>query len=985
MQKEIKKNTLDELSKELLEIIKDIKEPFYKLDIIVPSKRIEEYFKAYWLKNSDDVLMNINFLTLKDALFNIFNNNKYIKINNETRKLLLLKILTSPSFKLPEIIKNYIYDKNNAIDDNKLYDLINELSKLFNEYEEDNFIIKGYQKEIYDLLMEEAKKYNITSLYYLFNNLNKEIIKDNNYILFGFNKFNKLEEDILSILSKDNDIAIYSLKTKDEINTPYSIISAPSKIREIEGVHSIICELIKDKDVKYSDFLVVAPSIYEYKNEIKRVFYSDDESYLSIPYSINYFNKEDSLLTSGLNKLLEIYNKGFFTRLDLYELINNTDIKRTRNISEEDIDNIKTLLMDLEIYRNTDFFDDWEYSKKRIILSKISSLNEENHIISLNNKDYIPYSNIFSDDEFIIKYVSLINDLKKWLEFKNNKNSLDESTINDIENELSKWFSYKDDNGMDDSFYFKKLKDEIFLIKKLDILNNHLDFKTLMYLLIDNSKSINMIKGDLFKNGISFIDFDKNLILSSKYIFFLGCSSTNFPLIKNQSELDLREKEIDLREKEAFYLLKQNASKHFYISYVSLNLKTDEKYYISSYALPLYNEKEEIKINIDETRSYKELFTKREEKNKEYFLSLLKDELVKTNINDDKNKKDELQYNHKNDLTISISNMNHYLKEPLQYKFEKLVGKEEDDSSFDDEYEKYENYNGINFWKLKRNLIKELLEKEVILDLETLEYLSNLDSSTYDESLLPISFKEVYKKFNLQYNLNNKESDFNLLSFAFLYLTCYKAKEFIASTLIDKDDYEIIRLSDLFLKYKDEDIRITCDRDIVIKRINNNFTYMDLDNEIGDEKTQFNAKIDKFFYLYIASLVDIALINDEEIYHIKLIRNRYLLHREYDLTSEIAKEYLLKIYESMNNYSSNFLMPWNLLSAINSVKDYDDFIEKATGNFSTTRKYFEGNKYFDKDKDLGYTEDNFLNEFKENQKEIKRLILFLNFKEDEDE
>ena len=131
----------------------------------------------------------------------------------------------------------------------------------------------------------------------------------------------------------------------------------------------------------------------------------------------------------GLKKLFDIVNKNYYTRLDFFNLINNHDIQESRGITNDDVINWSKSIIDMNVYRNNEVSDDWEYAKMRVLMSKVSGINDvDNNVVEVLNNEYIPYTNISFDDESIIKFVSLIDDLKQWkdiiqnIEFLNNEN-----------------------------------------------------------------------------------------------------------------------------------------------------------------------------------------------------------------------------------------------------------------------------------------------------------------------------------------------------------------------------------------------------------------------------------------------------------------------------------------------------------------------------------------------------------------------------------
>ena len=284
-----KKPYLYELANELIKIIKLRKNVFETINIIVPSLNIEQWFKTYWLKTQDGILMNIKFQRIEEGLFNLFNTPKhYTLLKRNSLKSLIIKHLSKNSaLTLPLEISNYLYDENGLINSIKLYDLSNKLSKLFGEYEKDDIEIVGWEKELYDIVLKDADNYNLTTLTFLFDNIKDLKVKNQNLYFFGFVKFNNLEKKIIDYASTFNNVIKFELIQDNTYEKEYEIFTAPSKLREIEALHTKICDLLKYEDNKYSDILVLAPNISEYEKIIPRVFNQDNINFPKIPYRIN--------------------------------------------------------------------------------------------------------------------------------------------------------------------------------------------------------------------------------------------------------------------------------------------------------------------------------------------------------------------------------------------------------------------------------------------------------------------------------------------------------------------------------------------------------------------------------------------------------------------------------------------------------------------------------------------------------------------------
>ena len=141
----IKSNKLNELADLLIEIILKRNDPFTTIKIVTSSISVQQYFKAYWLAKQNEILMNVEFVNINDALLSLIASDKsYKNISKETLKALTIKHLSSETIKdiLSEDFKEYLYEKD-SINPIKLYDLADALSSLFVEYDNDAFKVNG--------------------------------------------------------------------------------------------------------------------------------------------------------------------------------------------------------------------------------------------------------------------------------------------------------------------------------------------------------------------------------------------------------------------------------------------------------------------------------------------------------------------------------------------------------------------------------------------------------------------------------------------------------------------------------------------------------------------------------------------------------------------------------------------------------------------------------------------------------------------------
>ncbi|MBQ8206604.1 MAG: hypothetical protein IJZ77_04000, partial [Bacilli bacterium] len=667
----------------------------------------------------------------------------------------------------------------------------------------------------------------------------------------------------------------------------------------------------------------------------------------NIPYVINDRKLVETNVSVGIKKLFEIFNKKFYTRLDFFELINNKDIQEARGITDSDVDNFSKSIVAMNVYRKNDNSDDWDYAKKRVLLSKIAGINDvDNNIVELNDDNYLPYSNISFDNASIVKFVKLIDDLSSWQNLLSEIKYINNENLLLVKEELNKWFSIKDLSGFETNKYYKNVLDVFNFWYTMNISNDTIPLNTLFYTIFDASTVMQVSKGDYFTRGITFADFDVDSILSAKYVFFLNTSSNELPRLKVKSELDLRNYDITEKEKmeNAFFIQYQNADK-FYISYVDKDLKTDEDFFKSSFVLDLEKRLEvnEEKISLDETRSWEELYTKREYKNKDYYLTLLSSQ--------EENEEDiDLINEHESLKKIKAKDMASFLEEPLKYKASILFGKSDElDENMKEEYEPLE----------LSALTSSILSKKVMIDLLT----------NKQESLNEKHFDDLLKRFNLEHKLPNINNVINEESFAD---TCLKAVEVYKYVNdITNGNYEIVTIPDVIIN----DWVLTNNQEVCRYVENTSRTYIQM-KKLIDKKDDYK----EYLLLYILSLMDVISL-PENTYEIKLSRRMSV---SYEITPSEAKQILINIYELMNDYEENVCLPITLFYKQN-IKTLDDLIENLLLQNGSPWGYFDDKKMFDYEKQLGYTNENFYEKYKNLRNKRIKLIKYLKEIQEESE
>ena len=966
----MKSSKLTELADSLFTIIKGKTDCFDTTTIVVPNVLISQWLKSYWLKTEgENVLMNVEFKSFNDVFPYLVEQEQYKLIKHSDLKKIILSVLIKDEDNIiPEKYKKY-YEGSSI----RLNEFADSLATVYLNYYKDNFEgVKNWS----DVPSEDSKDYDENCFvneedfyqYKLYKKIidickNKDLgtiekplprtSSSKTFYLFGFGYLDKVYK---YIVESCDFVKEYSLEVDETADVDYEITTAPSMIKEVEFVHGEICKLIL-KGAHVSDFYVVAPNIKEYVNTIERVFRQNDEQYPNIPYVIRYSGDIATEFYSALKLLYSIAKNKYYTRYDFYKLISNTVIKNKRGITDEEIYSWMKAIDALNVHRNHERLDDWEYLKKRLLLSKLSSINFDDNLVSLVDGDYLPYSTISFGDDSIVKIVNIIDDLNCFIELINRNDLINHETIENIQLEFSKWFSIKS-NDMETCREFRNLCDAIQKITEMNY--GLLAIDLFFFMLFEEGKVNSVQRGVSFTQGITFADFDVNSNVATKYVFFLGASSNNIPSRVVKSELDQRSNILNNNEEKSFMLLYQNTLKKFYISFMNVDLKTEEEFYLSPIVIKLNKRlgryvSEDSKFNkipLDETRPYSDLFTRKEFTDKAYYDNLLKSLNKSSKV---VTFEQPIFYE-----SLSVNQMSKFLAEPFKSKVAMLFNYDDDlQEKIKEEWEMF----------LPETLDKRVLLNKVLFEMinDTFDYQKTLYSFKLGNLIPTIS--DDYEKMIFDSIVKDGISNFKIIkeltddSYQLLH-PCY-------IKLLDKNNKEWMLSDSNFYCLSEKDN----------KRI-----YIEL------KDMQKATSVSKFLSLYIRSLMDVAQLNDGE-YNVVLAKGKIedlpskkyqdRKHWEYAITPTRAKELLNLIHEKMGDFSENVVIPIDFVSK--NIDSYAKFKKELFANFGPW-DFFSYKGMFDADKDYGYDPINFKGEdfLKELNKQIQ-LIEFLSPKVLEDD
>lgn len=942
-------NKLDTLAEELFNELGKNKDIFKTKIVLIPSLNMEKYLKAYFLRHYQTVLMNVKFLPIQNAIEEVFDTKLSIAKRNEIISLIMKALIHDSG-----ILKPYLEDSQYGI---KLLDVSKELASYFNECELNSLEIQSDYKYIYDKLLELLKESNLTTIGNIKNLNPKEKLE---IYSFGFIKENipPLYNEIFHKLN----VVSFDLISKGA--TPELFITkVPNRIREIENLHSTICKIIlMDSSVKFSDFLVMGPDIAEYESDIERVF-NQEGDYPNIPYYISAPKTRNNYVLNALNTLHDIISKGFFTRLDFDNLINNNAIKFVRGITDDDIDSWENAIVDMNAYRK----EDWEYAKRRLLVSKICGVDDFDNIVSLynekikENKDYIPYTRIGLDDDSIYRFCLMVDDLNSLLEVtKKNEDGFkfisNENTLNEIKNAFDKFLSKADENGIETNGYYRKIYDLFEFIRTNKIYGLPID--SLLFLMIESSKCSTGGVGELFSSGVSFTEFDPNTVLSAKYVFILNASSKNLPMKKTRNPFSDEEINYE-KEKNAFNLWAENADK-LYISFICRDLKKDEEFFLSNFVRDLKHPliekiknvdshqsfKEEninknidshlASIDIDETRSKSDIFTLRGKRNKEFHEGLFEDtpDIIHN-----------IPIDSKMDNEVTVSTLASFLNEPFTARAKRIIGSRDDiDSDITKEFEIFD-----------LDKLDELnVFKEVALKL--------LEADSNEKEAIKAELK---KSLELRNVLPSITPEIEASAFDDIVESVEELKNSIGEAKIISD-LKTLNLAGFTLTNNTAFLKQESDSSwsyYAVKKYKENIGFKDM------------------LSLYVIALMDVAKNGEDNLdYSISLYPSSKKPHvySDFNITKHMAEELIKNIYKLYLDYSNNRYFSADFMEEDESgnsliPEDLYDMIKKLDDN--SNWKYFRENRMFEKYTELGYTENNYQNLIEEQMDLMKPLII----------
>lgn len=783
-------------------------------------------------------------------------------------------------------------------------------------------------------------------------------------------------------------------------DSSFSLTGAPTKIREMEVLHSRICKLLQE-GAHVSDILVVSPNLDEYRTAIYQAFDQNErgkdkngKNKLHVPFSIVDSPARNSLTENALEAIFNIINRGSISRPDFFELVRNPVVQNARHIDKDEVDAWANWVENLNIYRDRDVYksvdkeqlsihkEDWKNGVRRMLLNHFTTCNvkfsEENELL--------PYSDLDSSNtRSLCKFIECIDDLEKILDFKKNNDGVAEENLSNFMDFIGNFLAMQnppDGFGGENIIYqnvaaaFDNLRCQYYTgIEKLT-------WECLRATLCGTAQSSAYSCGNLFVNGITFCKFISNRIIPVKHLFFIGADSKSFPGAKPSGMMDLRRAVAPwpgddspvAKLRYAFLCQLMSTSCGFHISYVNKDIVKDEDFYPTSivsdirsflknaiqktiseqkgnfeewkslgeHKNALKNIWPEIKISLDEDRPYEDLFTEKEYRNKNLLNSS-----SNTAAQQEPPSSDSVNAENKNPPDrVSVSQLKNFLVDPFQFRISCMMQQDDvDENDVDPEDILFEpiDFNNLGYSLLMNRMVAANIspdaQKEFVAYSRELELKGIYPDGVFKEKLEKIATSRAQRVVS-QMMLE---------------------KELECSPMHNTENWTYRKkLNEVILKSGDKEFVLTGTADFWDG--GNNFA--SITSSAIDSKGDFRKgtkvlffKESKFLPNYIRALAYIAGCKNEDKQTINLSIfsasscNGPSGKAKVTATPAEARDTLVEIYNLAFQKNYSVCVPVDLFDEV--FNGFNDFEDKLNGEHSPW-SYFGKKHLFDKQRDLGY-------------------------------
>ena len=477
-----------------------------------------------------------------------------------------------------------------------------------------------------------------------------------------------------------------------------TVTAAPTKIREIENLHTQICKLLQ-KGARVEDILVVSPCLDDYRTAISVVFDQtpakvktrEEKGYLHIPFAIVDSPAKNSLTENALSSLFSILDQKTITRPNFFNLIRNPVVQAARGIQDDEVDAWQEWITETNTFRVRDNEDDWLKMVNRLLLAQMTSNDAP-----FDNAILRPYSNMASSNKAsLCRFVDCIKSIEEWIDFGKSDSISD---LEKLSEQLNNWIGMQKipDSLKSETIVYRRVFDSIALLYcQISAGLSQISKSIVKQTLLLAAQGTEYSCGNIFVNGITFMKFVPNRTLPIKHLFFIGADAVSFPGAKQHNTLDLRksctpwpgDESPVTKNRYAFLCQFMSASEGFYLSYVNRDIKKDAELYPSSVINDLHKfiEKQgaapkwkEIQISLDEKRDYEDLWTLKSLRNKIAYDRMMlgtKSETVEASLAEPP--KSGLP---KPQERVSFSSLAKFLYDPFEFRIQQML-KEDDEEN----------------------------------------------------------------------------------------------------------------------------------------------------------------------------------------------------------------------------------------------------------------------------------------------------------------
>lgn len=646
---------------------------------------------------------------------------------------------------------------------------------------------------------------------------------------------------------------VYSRKNKFEDDRKieddqsFTLTGAPTRLREVEDLHSRICSLLDPEKndgetCTFQDILVLSPCLDEYRAIIPQVFESAKKD-KGVPYKILDSREGFSFTAEALQVLLKIRDKHDFNREDLFALLENPVVQECRGITGEDVIKFRNIVSSVVAYRrkvddNEDVFS-WKHAVKRLLLS---NWMDENYMLDDEN-GIAPFDSMDVDgNETLMKLVDALDSLDilasgsddistELIDLGENaivKRYRDLEALREI---LVDWLRNKQEPAILSAVFMVLHNIEVIL----DTTKDAVPFKFAYHAIMDSAVGAKMGSDKLFIDGISFMKLAPNRIVPAKHIFILGMGSEYFPGRNDSSTLDLRllaqrrilgDDTLVAKNRYLFLCEIMSAGKSLHLSYVNKDLKEDAKLDVSTVIHELkdyFISPTACEMRLDEYRPESDLYTNRGYRNRKLLIDRYEKNDGESNDEFCKKVSKIVPPIEDKELHITPNQLKNFLKNPFEfYARQKLHLPSEESDITKDDFEPVK-LDGLASYSINQNKFDEkLLQQEENWVQESLQ------------GSIPVS------PFNAAVKQNVK----TMVEKQYMQLLRYFGKEIVVST---------IKPASIHFDWKDDrSLTIDCRETNYLKNGETLYLYEPVAKK--EEKTKFS----KILGLYVTALVLLA-------------------------------------------------------------------------------------------------------------------------------